>query len=288
MNADSPYCETLPIHDPPVVCRFGRHTEALPGYAARLCAANQIRDPGDLLAVACQRPAKIRMLLEAALSESDLETFASLAGVHPWTLRRLTCWHLASRLGVQDDSHRMKSFAAQELAGTLRYCPACLRMSPHYRLLWGLTCLLGCAEHGCRLLERCPRCGMSIALLVPNVIAGFCPTCGMDLRRAVPPSLSKSELAGVECATEDLALLCMPSCGVAWPSGERLLGQALAAERMRRGYTLAELSALTHLPASLLKRLELPQSSRLPVRIVQYLAVAHQLDVNLRTLLLQN
>lgn len=63
----------------------------------------------------------------------------------------------------------------------LQFCPSCLREDevPYFRRSWTLATRVSCFRHGCRLRDRCPSCGQSLApfrqaRLVPQQYCAFC------------------------------------------------------------------------------------------------------------------
>jgi DNA-binding XRE family transcriptional regulator len=70
------------------------------------------------------------------------------------------------------------------IAPTLRVCPRCLVVAPSVPLLWRLTPVVACVEHGCWLQTQCPACAQALAVIGPAQRPGRCAHCGADLRRA--------------------------------------------------------------------------------------------------------
>ncbi len=87
----------------------------------------------------------------------------------------------------------------------LQFCPACLAADkiPYFRKRWRVAFYTVCTQHGIMLHDRCPQCGMAVALhrldmaklqfleidLIPH-----CYSCGFDLRntpRAEPIAYDK-------------------------------------------------------------------------------------------------
>lgn len=79
--------------------------------------------------------------------------------------------------------------------GALAFCPECLRETPWARRWWRFVLARICLRHGCRLLDRCPRCRRSWA---PHRIARLqpltaCHACGADLARAATQGVTPDE-----------------------------------------------------------------------------------------------
>jgi hypothetical protein len=77
----------------------------------------------------------------------------------------------------------------------LQYCPHCLSLQDgaYYRRVWRLGFLTSCAEHNCRLQDRCPQCRAPINFQrqqtgdrrsVPRAALDRCTTCSADLKAA--------------------------------------------------------------------------------------------------------
>jgi hypothetical protein len=77
----------------------------------------------------------------------------------------------------------------------LQYCPQCLSLpnGAYFRRIWRLGFLTSCAEHNCRLWDRCPRCHTPINVQrqqtgdrrsVPCAALDRCTKCGADLSAA--------------------------------------------------------------------------------------------------------
>jgi hypothetical protein len=77
----------------------------------------------------------------------------------------------------------------------LQFCPACLAEDeiPYFRKFWRVAFYTVCARHGTMLLDRCPKCGMAIAvhrldMTSPDSLmigpVSYCYSCRFDLRDA--------------------------------------------------------------------------------------------------------
>jgi len=67
----------------------------------------------------------------------------------------------------------------------LHYCPQCLRDQGvlYIPLLWSLSPVKVCRQHGTILIDRCPNCFKKVPILGPNFAPGYCPCCGKFLGR---------------------------------------------------------------------------------------------------------
>ena len=77
----------------------------------------------------------------------------------------------------------------------LQFCPVCLADDaiPYFRRRWRVAFNTVCTRHGTMLLDRCPKCGVAIALhrldmVRPDALEigamSHCHACGFDLRDA--------------------------------------------------------------------------------------------------------
>jgi Zn ribbon nucleic-acid-binding protein len=77
----------------------------------------------------------------------------------------------------------------------LQFCPACLTDDtvPYFRKRWRVAFNTVCTSHGTMLLDRCPECGMAVAvhrldIARPDAIEtaplSHCHSCGFDFRNA--------------------------------------------------------------------------------------------------------
>lgn len=75
----------------------------------------------------------------------------------------------------------------------LQFCPMCLAAdsTPYFRKCWRVALMTTCPKHGIQLLDRCPKCGVAVALHridmvksdeIENVPLSYCHACGFDLR----------------------------------------------------------------------------------------------------------
>jgi len=65
----------------------------------------------------------------------------------------------------------------------LQFCPLCLREDdkPYFRRHWRLGWVTVCVRHGCRLMDRCPACGLMLTPHRSQEITA-CFSCSADLR----------------------------------------------------------------------------------------------------------
>lgn len=77
----------------------------------------------------------------------------------------------------------------------LQFCPACLAEDaiPYFRTCWRVAFNTVCTRHGTMLLDRCPICGVAVAIhrldmakpaAMEIAPLSYCHSCGFDLRGA--------------------------------------------------------------------------------------------------------
>lgn len=91
----------------------------------------------------------------------------------------------------------------------LHFCPSCLREDevPYFRRSWTLATRLSCFRHGCRLRDRCPSCGQSLApfrqaRLMSQQICVFC-----DAPLTKPTGMVGQGIRRLERLVDDLVRL---------------------------------------------------------------------------------
>ena len=140
--------------------------------------------------------------------ETPITSLAALAFVNPASefgggLARLLCLtrdRLASMVYGTADS-KACSFLGHRLHHDMislddrRYCPLCLRASPHHRAIWDLSVVTVCPEHGVRLLTRCPD-NHRVNWRTDHVHLCARYECRRDLREASAEEVPEAELAG--------------------------------------------------------------------------------------------
>jgi len=91
----------------------------------------------------------------------------------------------------------------------LQFCPSCLGEDevPYFRRSWTLATRVSCFRHGCRLRDRCPSCGQSLApfrqaRLVPQQYCAFC-----DAPLAKPTGPASTGARRLERLIDDLLRL---------------------------------------------------------------------------------
>lgn len=89
----------------------------------------------------------------------------------------------------------LKMYHRKRAGYGLQFCPACLADDaiPYFRKRWRAAFNTVCTRHGTMLLDRCPKCGVAVAvhridMAGPNALEiglmSYCHSCGFDLRDA--------------------------------------------------------------------------------------------------------
>lgn len=157
--------------------------EGLRGYVLRLASENDLYPDVDLY----------RHLFggsgTAAATRTKLVHAAAFIGIPVCLMEQLGC------RGLTQDRSRCrlsgKSVALNHLRGSrCAVCPPCVARAGCASASWELTALAACPEHGCWLIDKCPRCKRPLSWNRPDVaICG----CGFDLGRAstqsAPPAV---------------------------------------------------------------------------------------------------
>ena len=86
-----------------------------------------------------------------------------------------------------------------------KVCPACIRKRGIMRSVWDLRYYTACAEHGCRMLHCCPRCGRQIDWRRTR-LDRCCPDAGFGDAEVEPaPAQTVSLMRAIEVASGTMA-----------------------------------------------------------------------------------
>lgn len=167
--------------------------DAAGGLGARLDVRLDATCPSWVLAALSHgagiAPGEIADLsLDAARQSGRPSLLAFLAARRPDWLRPLA-------VGSDRAAAQARRRAGLYGDGALAFCPECLGETPWARRWWRFVLARVCLRHGCRLLDRCPRCRRSWA---PQRIARLqpltaCHACGADLARAATLGVTPDE-----------------------------------------------------------------------------------------------
>ncbi|USE37044.1 TniQ family protein [Endozoicomonas sp. SCSIO W0465] len=120
-----------------------------------------------------------------------VDQLAARVGITSQSLRDITL----SR-SITKCSNNLSNFIYQnvKIPNTLyrRYfvpvCPACLAESGYIRQYWHVSINIICPTHKVFLIDKCPKCGVSISYIKNRSISNC--SCGFDLKKATSTSLS--------------------------------------------------------------------------------------------------
>jgi hypothetical protein len=178
---------------PRALLRILTGDDTMGGLGARPDMRLDATCPRDVLATLSRdtgiAPGEIAGLsLDAARQSGRPSLLAFLAARRPDWLRPLA-------VGSDRAAAQAKRRAGLYGDGALAFCPECLRETPWARRWWRFVLARVCLRHGCRLLDRCPRCRRSWA---PQRVTRLqpltaCHACGADLARAATQDVTPDE-----------------------------------------------------------------------------------------------
>jgi len=244
------YFDVTPFHPSPAP------GEALTGYLARLAHANRVVSLAHLGAIAfpgypTQNPANL------VHADSFFRPSTWAGGALPTAVRCLTFYHLSRKFSHGSTSMHPRATLVGAIADNLRYCPACVRERPFYRLIWRFAWLPGCPAHACRLLDTCGHCSFPVPLLAPPFVVGRCPTCGEDLASCLSEGLTPDESKKVSSRADDLAfLLSYQPCEEDMARTVAVVARNLQGLRRARGLTRQEAALHLEVEATTIDTLE--------------------------------
>jgi transcriptional regulator with XRE-family HTH domain len=199
------YFEMLPCHPQP------EPLESLTSYLTRLAQANGMRSVHQLKQVCFpDRQAGVIQAM-ADYPWASFSALPTIAACPESTLLATTFYHLAYKFQRPTLPQTVGRFLSGTLAPSLRYCPLCLpTQQPYYSLAWRFRTLIGCPDHGCRLLDGCPHCSRDIPFLAAPFRLRFCPKCGQSLHTGAIEPLTDQEQQVARSHYLDLAFLLSP------------------------------------------------------------------------------
>ncbi len=200
------YFEVLPVHKPPLPL------ESLTSFVSRLAWDNRIRSVRGISAVCFPTQAWQLTRKLSDIQPLDMVGLSQVAVCSESRLLETTFHHLAVKFGRSTNPQAVSSFLSGTLSASVRYCTQCLRTDAilYYRLHWRFLMLEGCAVHGCKLLERCWRCGEVVPLFAAPFQLGTCHVCGADLRDGEAENLSTQEWEATRTTYADLEFYLAP------------------------------------------------------------------------------
>jgi len=273
------FFETLPLRPAPYP------GESLSGYLLRLADLNGYRIFWDLasdLFPGWEVPQQIHKLsweypledwgripVRTGLSRDELSGTTVVAWVEKF--RRPPDLH---RSVYMSPGHFLHGVVNREL----RVCPQCVQSQPYIRLLWRLSPVTACLEHGCLLEGRCPDCGNCLTPVSQNACHMQCTTCGRDFR-SLPASRAPADLLKAqERLQEDVCLLLDPTATIAKAdtSGDppasqdpaRALGLKFHYLRSRVGISMKSMARRVNLPPTVIACIE----AGVPITLPNYMS----------------
>lgn len=161
-----------------------RHEDVI-GFLMRVAERNHAGGPADLLSQITGSPnnsIQTRDLPKLAhYCRNTIDEVAQLSGVVQIMHGNAQAWHVAGEWVTKS------SFVAVRRA---KICPRCLLANTYIRGQWCLTLCTACAEHGVRLVSRCPACQRTLKWNRRRV--GYCG-CGFNLGNAPVVRCTDSE-----------------------------------------------------------------------------------------------
>jgi hypothetical protein len=160
--------------------------ESLHGYLYRVCGSNDHRLSASLLEVLTSAFGDAAALKALNVAVGNAETM-----VQAW-----------------DPIARMRSFAAAAsrkllpAIGRIAYCALCLRSHTRHRMLWQAPCVWACAEHGCKLIDRCSGCGEELTWKACS--PGWLCRCGASLPDGTVEAAPQHELVIAQLVEDGL------------------------------------------------------------------------------------
>jgi transcriptional regulator with XRE-family HTH domain len=243
------YIDVLPIHPHP------KQLESFTSYLTRIAEANGIASAQALSAICFpgKNPRSTRIFADfPPVSFGALPTVTTCSESE---LQATTFYFLGEKFGRSTKPHAIGHFLNGTIASSLRYCPACLAKQGYYSLIWRFLLLPGCAEHECRLLDRCGHCGRRIPFITAPLRVGICPWCRKSLTNCRTKPLSRNEFRALETYYRDILFLLSPSPQRrGYPATST--GEKFAFWRQRNGLTLADVAKHIGAPVGRLWRFE--------------------------------
>lgn len=280
--------DVLPCHPRPYA------DECLSGYLLRLATVNGEVRAWDLVSDLFPHwttPHQIRLLrweyplddwgrvpLRAQVSADALTRLT----VRPW-VEKFRAAPVVTRPGPLSPSVVLRGIVTP----TLRICPLCVQAHPYVRLLWRLTPVAVCLEHGCLLQAHCGRCGQPLTAIRPSQRLLQCGRCAADVRLLPVVAASDAVLRTQQRQQADLPFLLDPATALVPPpppAGEtsaphvsRAIGLKCRYLRRQAGLSVAQMAQRMASTAAAIVTLE---NGRDPVTMPLYLAYLDALDVS--------
>lgn len=235
-----------------------RPQESLTGYLTRVGETNGIETVTALAFVLFPHYQRQVVYAMADLPPVTLDTLSMGTLCPTPDLLTATFYHVARKFGRTTSPTWLGRFLSGMLAPALRYCPGCLTDDGYRRLIWRFVTVYGCAEHGCRLLDRCGHCGEDIPFLASPLRVCGCPSCGRDLRDCAAPRSDADEATLAALRTRDARALIAPHPCEGMERPATAMGAALASARRECGMGRDEMARRLGISELAVRALEAP------------------------------
>ncbi|MEO1665343.1 MAG: TniQ family protein [Chloroflexota bacterium] len=267
------YFDTLPVRPEPMP------GESLSGYIPRILVANY----NNTSMLSIQHSFQISGFRQPGYDIDVYQTFGNMPlifGLSEETLRSMTIYHLASKFVLTISSNKtLSDFAKGCVSKNLRFCPACLQESQHYRLIWRFNLIDACATHQCKLLDKCTHCNKSIGFFHKNS-PGTCPHCGSDLRECPTQTANTDNLDTVVQYQNELEFLLSPASWLETDQVVTDVGQILRYKRESKRMTLEDVAQFLSITPLAVQGMESRKSHRSGDTVNDYLRYFDLLDVS--------
>jgi transcriptional regulator with XRE-family HTH domain len=199
-----------------------------------------------------------RIPLRTQLSTTDLQRLTVL----PW-VGKFRSPPVATRANHLSPGHFLQGIVHPHL----RVCPLCLQAQPYLRLMWRLTPVQVCLEHGCLLQAQCHGCGTPLTVLGPAHRHLHCAVCDMDLR-TLPAITAPADILAVQQRQQadlrflldpDITLIHDPTC-----DPRKAIGLKFRFLRRQTGLSVADMGRQIGVSEGIISALELGQHTALP------------------------
>jgi transcriptional regulator with XRE-family HTH domain len=263
--------DCLAVHPKP------EELETLSSYMIRLAEANGIQSISDLRRLLAPKQ-HFRPHLRGNMADLYMQDFPDLARAANCTVdqvRQTTFFHLVVKFQSRQPDHLLRD----SLAPVLRFCPACLREAPYYRLDWRFLTLPGCHHHQCNLLDCCWHCHQTIPLLSHDLVMARCPHCHADLSAGQACDLTATEYTLTQQRATELKYLLIPQ---SWESNALEIRKGACAWlrvlRQEQGITVPAMAQEIGISVHTLRYLEFAQVERSNCPFEVYLALTDYLQ----------
>ena len=236
------YFDVLPYHPQP------QPLESLTGYLLRLAEGNGLQSVQGLV-MTCFPTLGGKKYIHIPTDHplTDWRGLPTVAACAEDTLRATTFYHLAEKFGAPTRPQGTGAFLRGSIAYHFRYCPLCLAERGYHALPWRFVELTGCAEHTCRLLDRCGHCGNLLPILPTAPLrVGLCGHCGGDLRHCQSVMLTDTEQQHTLKQQQALEFLLSPK--PAELEASQRLGRRLVYWRLKQRVTAATMAEQLGIP----------------------------------------